>query len=271
MRRRQAPPRGSVRLGRLAFGLASTAHSTINELLAIQAAERDRVIVTENEVNQDIQQLRNNLAQRLGRQLTDVEFNQAIRNETGLEPAVFREQLRRQMIVKKYLFSQKEILLNSVRIPTEAEIQAQYNLVRSQLVRPETVRFSMIQVPYGPNAASRTRARQLAENLAREIGTNPSRFDEVASRSQSLNSGFVVGDGGFLPRNNEARVIVGLDFINTVFSLRQGEVSRLIDGIPGFQIVKVTEYYSAKNLELDDIITLGSSITVREHFGQIML
>ena len=243
----------------------------INERLAIQAAERDRITVTENELNQQIQQLRNVLTQQLGRPPTDTEFSQAVRNETGLDVNTFREQLRRQMIVQKYLFFKKESLINSVRAPTEVEINEQYNLARSQFVRPETVRFSMIQVPYGPDAASRTRARELAESLVREINSNASRFDEVAARSQAPNSGFIAGDGGFLPRNHEAQAVVGVEFMNVAFGLRQGEVSRLIEGNPGFQIIKVTENYSMKNLELDDILMLGTRITVRDQIGQAIL
>jgi parvulin-like peptidyl-prolyl isomerase len=243
----------------------------INERLAIQAAERDRVTVTDNEVNQRIQQYRTLLAQSLGRQPNDAEFSQAIRNESGLELNAFTQQLRRQMIVEKYLLTKKESLITSIKMPTESEITAQYNLARAQFIRPETVRFTMIQVPYGPDAASRTKARELADRLVREIGTNPSKFDEVASRSQAPNSGYMAGDFGFLPRNPEAQRIVGSDLLNVAFSLKQGEVSRLVEGVPGYQIIKVTENYDMKNLELDDIVQLGTRTTVRNYIGNLLL
>jgi parvulin-like peptidyl-prolyl isomerase len=243
----------------------------INERLAIQAAERDKVVVSENEVNQHIQQLRNVLAQQIGRQPTDAEFSMAIRNESGMELPAFREQLRKQLIVQKYLVSKKEHIFNSVKPPTEAEIRAQYELAKAQFVRPETVRFSMIQVPYGPDAASRTKARELAQSLVREIGSSPSKFDEVTQRSQAPNSGYIAGDGGFLPRNHEAQAVVGQEFINIAFSLKQGEVSKLIEGTPGYQIIKVTENYAMKNLEIDDILILGTRVTVREQITQVMM
>ncbi|MDR1870012.1 MAG: peptidylprolyl isomerase [Treponema sp.] len=243
----------------------------INERLAIQAAERDRITISENEVNQQIQQLRNVLAQQLGRQPTEAEFNQAVRNESGMDLQSFRDQLRRQLIVQKYLMSKKESIINSAKAPTNEEILSQYNLFKTQFVRPETVRFSMIQVPYGPDAASRVKAKELADRLFREIGSNPSRFDEVASRSQAPNSGYQAGDGGFLPRNPEAQSVVGTEFINTAFSMKQGEVSKLIEGIQGFQIIKITENYDMKNLELDDIVQLGTRVTVREYIAQALM
>ena len=243
----------------------------INERLALQAAERDRVIVTENEVNQQIQQLRNGLAQQLGRQATDAEFAQAVMNESGLDVPTFRENLRKQMIVQKFLLARKGELINSVRVPTEQEITAEYNLLRTQLVRPQTVRFSMIMVPFGNDSASRTRARELADRLVQEIGTNPSRFDEVAARSIAPNSGYQAGDAGYLPLNPEARNVVGQNFLNVAFSLTQGQVSGLIEGVQGFQIIKVTENYAERSLQLDDIFQLGTRITVREYIGQTLL
>jgi len=242
----------------------------INEKLVIQAAEKDKIVISENEVNARLQQLRSVLAQQLQRQPTEAEFNQAVKNESGLDLPLFKEQLRKQMIVEKYLLAKKEPLLKSVKEPAEAEIIEQYNLAKASFVRPETVRFSMIQVPYGPDAASRAKARELANSLLREIGSNPSKFDEVVTRSKVPNSGYIAGDGGFLPRNHEAQSVVGQDFINAAFTLKQGEVSKLIEGTPGYQIIKITENYSMKNLELDDIIQPGSSIRVRDYIKQAL-
>jgi parvulin-like peptidyl-prolyl isomerase len=243
----------------------------INERLVLQAAERDRVMITENEVNQQVQQLRSSMAQRLGRQPTDAEFAQAVMNESGLDVNAFREQLRRQMIVQKYLVTKKGDLINSIRIPTEQEITAEYNLLRSDLVRPDTVRVSIIQVPYGSDAASRQRARELADRLIRDIGGNPSKFDEVSARSVAPNSGYQAGDAGYLPRNQEARNVVGQDLLNAAFALPQGQVSQLIEGLQGFQIIKVTENHASKSLELDDILQLGTRMTVRDYIGQMLL
>jgi parvulin-like peptidyl-prolyl isomerase len=243
----------------------------INERLAVQAAERDRVAVSENELNQQIQQLRAGMVQTIGRQPTDAEFAQAIKNETGLELQAFREQLRRQLIVQKYLQFKKQPLLESIKAPTAAEITNTYSLAKAQFVRPETVRFSMIQVPYGADAAAKTRAKELADRLLREIGSTPSKFDEVAARGQSPNSGYQAGDGGYLPKTMDAQQIVGASFMNTAFALRQGQISPLIEGVRAYQIIKVTETYPMKNLELEDIYQLGTRMTVRDFINGSML
>jgi len=244
----------------------------INERLVLQAAERDRVSITENELNQQVQQLRSGLSQQLGgRQPTDAEFAQAVMNEYGIDVPAFRDQLRRQLIVQKYLMAKKGDLINSIKVPTDAEISAEYTLRKTELIRPDTIRFSMIQVSYGSDAASRQRARTLVDSLFREIGNDPSKFDEVAARSVSPNSGFQAGDAGYLPRNAEARQVVGQTFMDTAFTLRQGQVSNIIEGVQGFQIIKITENYSSRQLEMTDILQLGTRVTVRDYIGQFLL
>ena len=243
----------------------------INERLAIQAAEKDRITVAESEVNRQIDQLRAQMVQAIGRQPTEAEFATAVRNETGLDMTAFREQTRRQLITQKYLMSKKQSTIENIKVPTDAEIISTYNLTKAQFVRPDTVRFSMIQVEYGADAAAKTRAKELADRLFREIGSSASKFDEVVLRGQAPNSGYQAGDGGYLPRNMEAAQIVGQDFMNTAFSLKQGEVSKLMEGARGYQIVKITEMYSQRNLELDDIYQLGTRMTVRDYIGNVML
>ena len=58
--------------------------------------------------------------------------------------------------------------------------------------------------------------------------------------------------------------------MDIAFNLRQGEVSRLIEGPDTFRIIKVTEIYEQKILELDDIYQLGINVTVREYIGNTM-
>jgi len=236
----------------------------INERLALQAAERDRVTVSDNEINQHIQQLRQQMAQGLGRMPTEAEFATAIRNETGQDFPAFRDTLRRQAIVQQYMMSQKGHILRNIPEPTEAEINNFFNLSRTEFVRPDTVRFTMIQVPFGADMTTRTRAREVANGLTQQIGTNPARFDEAVMRAQMPNSGYQAGDGGFLPRNMQAQQMTGAEFMNVAFSLQRGEVSRLIEGPRAYHIIKITETYPQAALGLDDILDLGSRMTVRQ-------
>jgi parvulin-like peptidyl-prolyl isomerase len=234
----------------------------INERLAIQAAERDKITVTENELNQQIQQLRDQLRQSLGHAPTDDEFARAIRDETGLELNVFRDQMRRQAIIQRYLVSKKQDILQSVKTPTEAEVVDFYNNNKTQFVRPDTVRISMILVPFGQD---KTKAKALADRLIREIGSSASKFDEAVLKSQAPGSGYQGGDAGYLPRNEQAQQRVGTELLRTAFSLKQGEVSPLVESPQGYNILKVTETLEMKALGLDDMVQPGAGMTVKKY------
>jgi hypothetical protein len=44
-----------------------------------------------------------------------------------------------------------------------------------------------------------------------------------------------------------------------------------MEGGRGYQIIKVTETYEMKNLEMDDIFQLGTRMTVRDYIGNSLL
>ena len=272
LRQRLAPQLSIADFGKSLVLRRYVLDDMINERLVIQAAERDKVTIAESEVNQQINQLKNQLAQNLGRQPTEAEFAAAIKAQFGFDMPVFQEKLRRQLIFQKYLMTKKQSTIESIKPPTEADIVSQYNLAKAQLVRPDTVRISMIQATFNSqDVASKTKAKELIDRLAREIGNNPSKFDEVFIRGQAPNSGYYAADEGYLPRNMQTAQVVGQEFINVAFSLKQGEVSRVIEGQRGYQIIKVTETYAMKSLDLDDIVQPGSRVTVREFIGNSLL
>jgi parvulin-like peptidyl-prolyl isomerase len=239
----------------------------INERLAIQAAERDKITVTENEINQQIQQLKDQMRQSLGRAPTDNEFARAIREETGLELNMFRDQMRRQAVIQRYLISKKQTVLQSVKAPTESEIVDFYNNNKTQFVRPDTVRISMIMVPFGQDKA---KAKALADRLVREIGSSPSKFDEAVLKAQAPDSGYQGGVAGYLPRNEQAQQRVGAELLKTAFGLKQGEVSPLVESLQGYNILKITETLEMKALALNDMVQPGERITVKQYIENFM-
>ena len=241
----------------------------IDEKLVLQAAERDKITVNNNEIDAQIQQLKNVLAQQAGRQPTDAEFAKALKDQTGLELPAYREQLRKQLIAQRYLVAKKGNIVDGIKAPTGAEIEEWYTLNKTQFVRPETVRLSLIQVPF--DGSTKAAEKDMATKLAAKMGASASAFDEEVVKGQANGSGVNAGDFGYLPRNAEAQQVVGAEFMNTAFALDTGKVSKLLEGQNGFQIMKVTEKYNQKNLELDDIVQLGTRVTVRQYIENGLL
>jgi parvulin-like peptidyl-prolyl isomerase len=244
-------------------------NALINQKLVMQAAERDKITVTDNEINAYLNESRARMQASIGRSLTDAQFATAVREETGQDVPAFRDEIRRQMVLQRYINFKYEDRIKSINVTAE-EIQNYYTLQRAQLVRPETVRVSLIEVPF-TDADSKVKAKELADRLVREIGSSPAKFDETSKKAAAPNAGYNARNAGYLPRNLEAQRRVGTEFLNTAFSLKQGEVSKLIETAGAYYIIKITETYEQKNLELDDIFALEESITVREYIRRGLL
>jgi parvulin-like peptidyl-prolyl isomerase len=245
----------------------------IDEKLIIQAAEQERISVSDNELNNYFQQIRSGMAQSAGRRPTEAEFASIIKGQTGMELPAYRDLVRKQLIAQQYLRLKKPNLESSVKAPTEAEIQDTYNLYKAQYVQPDTVRFSYIQVPVAAGAASadKARARETADRMSRDIGSSPAKFDEAVVRGQTQGAGYISEEGRYLPRNPQLLNSVGQDFLNVAFSLPQGAISGVIETPQGFLIIKITGTYEMKTLTLNDVLLQpGPPMTVREQISQTL-
>jgi hypothetical protein len=244
-----------------------------NQRLVLQAAERDRIAVSENEITEA---LRESLSQQNGRKLTDSEYAQAIQ-QLGANAAAIRQNIGKQRLMQKYLMSKKEAQINAVKPPTDEEILNWFNLNKASMVRPDTVCLNLISVPYGPDTASKAKAKEIAGRLSRDIGGDVNQFDEAfirglvartANGSSVPETGYVSTRGFYLKRTEEAQQAVGKKFHDVAFSLSQGEVSPLIENDLAYQFIKVTEVLSQKALELTDPIDPASPLSVRDYIRQ---
>ena len=245
-----------------------------NQFLACQAAEQEKITVTDREINQfydqNIKGFSDGLAQIMGRTPTDAEIDTELRNRTGMNRVSYKDMMKRTLLTQNYLQTKKKSLFEAVKPPTDAEIQTIYNDVKGKsifengFVRPDTARIRMILVPIR-NPSEKAAAQTTANNLSRQIGGDPSKFDETARDFTKPNSNYVTGDG-FIYKHDIIRQAMGANFVDTVFSLKQGEVSRVVERPDGFYIIKVMETYRSKTLALDDTYNLedSRSMTVKQ-------
>ncbi|GMO29407.1 MAG: peptidyl-prolyl cis-trans isomerase [Spirochaetaceae bacterium] len=229
-------------------------NSMINQRLALQAADRDHVTVSDSEVNQRINETKSQLAAQLGRAPSDSEFADAIKRQTGMDLPSFREQYRKQLVVQKYLLEKKRDLFQNTKPPTDDEIKKFYSKNSSEFVQPETVEFSVIIVPWKTDS-EKASARSEANKLSKEIGGNASTFDEKVLQGRVPNVSYRAAANQLLQRNSKQWPD---SFLDTVFNLEQGKVSSLIevntDMVKGFFIIKATGKYPQKLLGIDDVI-----------------
>jgi len=227
----------------------------INEELILQGAAKEGIKVTENDINLHIQELRNQLRDNLGRPPTAEELAYAFQTQFKMDEKTYRENYRKTSIFQALLTKKKGNLLktmDTIKKPTEEEILYEYNKNRQSLVRLETIEFSGIQIPFGTDAASRTKARELGNKLIQDIGGDSSKFNTAFDRAPIPNSGYRAGKD-VVPNHNVTESVYGKGFLEAAFNLKEGQISKLIEAKDSYFIIKVTTKLEFRNLEMDDI------------------
>jgi hypothetical protein len=221
--------------------------------------------VTEAAISAEIQGLKDEMAAQAGRSPTDEEFNEFIRRQ-GMDMATLRGQARRQLMVQHYLAAL------SGGPPSEDDLQTFYNRNKASFVRPDTISFDYIRVPFGSdasanaaaNAGAKAAAKARAEELSRKIGSSSSVFNEESALAEAAGNS---GSARYIQLTTEdprIQQVFGLDFIDRAMPLGENAVSGVIEGRQGFFIIKVTRKYPQANLGLEDVYRWGNSATVRD-------
>jgi len=246
----------------------------ITELLIRQAAEKDKIIVTDTEVNAAVQKYKNAAELQLGVTLTEKQFADLVLSQTGLVWEEYVKQLKTQILQQKYITQKKQSLFASVPMPTDAEIEAFYRDNATQFTNPEIIRFSHIYIDTRTlSNQDKPKALERAEAANRDVRNSGKTFEQlVAQYTDDVSSRYNGGDFGFLARNDQRAIaILGKPFFDAVFALSVNSVKGVIESNIGYHIVKVTAHYDPKLLKIDDPIDPASEVTVREYIRNGLL
>ena len=248
----------------------------VGEKLFDQAAERDRVTVSDADVDTRIDQLRDQEGRRLnlGRALSDAEYRSLV-SETGLSWDEYREQLRKALIQQRYVARVRGDELRNVELPNQADVEAFYEANKTTVfVQPDMVQFKHIFFDTrGVNEASaRLAVRERAERVHREL-MNGARFDQLvrtySDDAESHASGGLFGT--YLRRDDQATSqLLGREFFDAPFAMEVGETSGVLRSNVGFHIVSVVDKVSARILGLDDPVNPLSDSSVRDQIRVLL-
>lgn len=243
--------------------------SLINETLIFQAAARDHISVTEEELNTriDLVKKTSGAGLQLNRELTDAELNAAILQTYGMTFEQYREQLRQKLLLQKYVVQVQSSYFEKIEEPTEEEIEYFYDDNKTAFVSPDIVRISHIFIDTRnlTSTSEKESARKRADEIYREYQNGIGFDDLVRKYSDDQTSRYKGGDFGYLRRDDTSRKqLLGKEFFETPFKMKEGDVSTVVKSNIGFHILKVSEYVPFQVLTLDSAIPPQSVTTVRE-------
>jgi peptidyl-prolyl cis-trans isomerase SurA len=243
--------------------------SLVNRALLEQAAERDKVYVSDAELKAKLDEVRKNTGAQVGagRDLTEAELQNLVKN-SGLPWEDYLKELRYSILTLNYVRTKKKGVLEGPFTVGEDEARSYYeaNKVR-EFVSDDMVRLRWILIDTRTltTKEERDKAANRAADIAQELRAGGKFEDLVAKYSDDTSTKYKGGDVGYLARVDEQRKqLFGREFFDAVFALKKGETSGVISSNVGYHIVQVTDRVDAKLLAYDDKVPPLYQITVKD-------
>lgn len=237
----------------------------IDEILFAQYCDRERIVVSEG----DIAAALNQMKASLGPGADDAKLEIALRAQGIYLDA--RSYARQQLLLQAYLKAKKADELKAVKEPSSEEILQAYELYKSQLVRPDTVRVSVIYVDLRTlSGDDKKRASDALRQAASAIKANPSRFDEYVLKTADAGSLLKANSNFYVEKTPQAISVYGGIFVDAVFGMKVGEISAVIENEAGLQIARVNEILPQKMLTLTDPLPSNPNATVQDYIKYVL-
>lgn len=133
---------------------------------------------------------------------------------------------------------------------SEADVKAWFDSHQDRYRQPEERRASHILIAADQsNADARSKARAQAEALLVQVRAKPAEFGKLAKQnSQDPGSASNDGDLGFFSRGSMVKA-----FDEVVFSLKDKEISGVVETEFGFHIIQLTGIHPAKGRSFDQV------------------
>ena len=155
-----------------------------------------------------------------------------------------------EQVKLQYMVLTKDFVLNSIK-PSEAQI-AKYKAEYPDQLNLDQVDASHILFSVASNADAKTKAevKSKAQKVLAEARANPSKFAALAKQySQDHGSSEKGGDLGFFGKG-----VMAKPFEQAVFSMKQGQISDLVETQFGYHIIKVNAIQKTSPNAIHDFI-----------------
>jgi len=155
-----------------------------------------------------------------------------------------------ETVKAEYVVLRAADLASQISIPA-GDVRAFYDHNLSRWGAPERRRASHILITAGPggSAPSKEEARKLAESILAKVRANPADFARLAKEdSKDPGSAQKGGDLGWFGRGMMVK-----PFEDAVFSLKEGEISSVVESDFGFHIIRVTGIEAARTKPFEDV------------------
>ncbi|MCR5612623.1 SurA N-terminal domain-containing protein [Treponema sp.] len=249
--------------------------SLIDQKLIVQAAKKEGITFSDSQIDQYYLA---NMSQMVGRQVTEKEFADIIRqtqnktvdeflvSQVRMNVAQYKAYLRNQLTAQQYVLTKKQAEINAVQ-PTDKEIRDFYELNKSKLVWNDMVHMFLISVQKGSDAAA---AKAKIQKMISDYTAGKLTIEAMREAMKNpAAAGYVAGDMMVEKTEQYAQVLgVPYERVLQIFQEPLKKASDLKETDADYQFYILLEKYNAKMLGISDIIQPGSTLTVYEYIKQ---
>ncbi len=235
--------------------IASNLYKTLIDIYVMKyMAEKEGLLPTPEEIETEFARFAGNLK------------NQGIYEEflkrVAIDEQQLRDTLKDRLAIQKI---QKKKLVDQEVEVSDQDIRDLYHQNLSQFRYPNLIRVSDIFIKSASSEGSekREQARIRAEQMRKMIGDDPNKTFVGLAREHSDDAVTAArgGDVGFIyPKSN-----LKPDFEKAAFSLKEGEVSGVVETEDGFHIIWATDYEES----LEEALTRVKEMTVQKKKAEL--
>ena len=218
--------------------------SKIDDILFTQAADEDKVYITDDDVIKVMKQLYNIE--------NDADFQKLVQS-TGLPLKEVLSKARPKAAMFLYIKKKKPEVTTSKPTVSDSEIEKRYSQELQSFLAPEMVKFRVITIlTTGKDAATKASIRARMESIAKQAKTGGKTvfqdfYDKSGSEKDYLCNETRVFQGQPVYVQN-----FGESFLSALFALHKGDISGVIESTQGLHVVYVLEHDDPRLYKLDE-------------------
>ena len=208
----------------------------ITEILLDEFIDKQGLIVTQEEIEREVYQIRNNITG--GHENTILSLEQVL-TSIGSNMNEFKRSIKHSIALEKYFNNKLD----------DKTLEKYFNENKS-LFNGESVKVSHILIDTR-NMKTReefSKALEQIKNIKKELDSGGV-FGEIAKKYSNCPSAFNGGDLGYIQRKGN----MAKSFLDAAFLLRVGQVSEPIQTEYGYHLIKVTDKKEGSDVQFGDI------------------
>lgn len=204
--------------------------SMLTNKMILAKAEQDSIFISDEEIDKELESRLRGLIQQVG---SIERLEEAYGMSMTKIKILLKEDLEKSMMVEKM---KRKKFQSGMRV-TDKEVRDFFTTYRDSLPKVnEEFELSHIFMERKVSDAEKTEAKRIAELILDSIKQGGD-FSELAKRnSQDSGSAVLGGDLGFAKKGTFVK-----EFEETVFNMRPGEVSEIVETQFGYHIIKLNE------------------------------